>query len=261
MNMTWGLNLFSIRNLIDTEENLAKTAQALKAMGYSYMQYSGGPFDPERILRVSEQSGLPVVLTHVPYDRIVNDTEKLVEEHRLFDCNCIGLGAMPPDVLTDEKRFVETVAALEQAGARMQELGASFFYHHHHFEFARFGEGTFFDYMVENAPHINFTLDTYWLQYGGVSVCDTIDRLAGRVGCLHLKDYKTYKYDEGATAYKPIIAPVGDGNIDFRSVVRHALAAGTKHFLVEQDNAATMPDTLGQVERSIRYLTANLAEM
>jgi sugar phosphate isomerase/epimerase len=94
-----------------------------------------------------------------------------------------------------------------------------------------------------------------------VSICDTIDRLAGRVGCLHLKDYKTYKYDEGATSYKPTIAPVGDGNIDFKSVVRHAIAAGTKHFLVEQDNAAEMPDTLAQVERSIRYLNTNLAEI
>ena len=261
MNMTWGLNLFSIRNLIDTEEKFADTAKALKEMGYSYIQYSGGPYDPDRILRVSQESGLPVVLTHVPYDRIINDTDKLVEEHKSFGCDCIGLGALPLDALTDEQKFVDTVAAMEKAGARMQELGVSFFYHHHHFEFARFGDKTFFDYMVENAPHINFTLDTYWLQYGGVSICDTIDRLAGRVGCLHLKDYKTYKYDEGATAYKPIIAPVGDGNIDFKAVVRHALAAGTKHFLVEQDNAATMPDTLGQVERSIRYLNKNLAEI
>ena len=30
----------------------------------------------------------------------------------------------------------------------------------------------------------------------------------------------------------------------------------TKHFIVEQDNAAYLPDTLGQVERSIKYLKA-----
>ena len=37
-----------------------------------------------------------------------------------------------------------------------------------------------------------------------------------------------------------------------------ARAAGAEYFLVEQDNASKLPDTLGQVERSIRYITEKL---
>ena len=82
--MKVGLNLYSIRNYLDTEENFLFAANELKKMGYSYIQYSGGAFDADMIKRVSEASGLPVVLTHVPMDRIINDTEALMEEHTIF---------------------------------------------------------------------------------------------------------------------------------------------------------------------------------
>ena len=114
------------------------------------------------------------------------------------------------------------------------------------------GEKTRFDYMVENAPFINFTADTYWLQYGGMEITPTLQRLKGRIGCVHLKDYKIKLGDDGR--WVPAIAPVGDGVLDFRNMIKQMQTLGVEHYLVEQDNAATLPDTLGQVERSIVWL-------
>ena len=57
--MKAGLNLFSVRGMIRTEENFLSTAIKLREAGYSYLQYSGAAFDAERIKRVSERSGLP----------------------------------------------------------------------------------------------------------------------------------------------------------------------------------------------------------
>jgi sugar phosphate isomerase/epimerase len=227
-------------------------------MGYSYIQYSGGAFDADRIARVSTQSGLPVVLTHVPMDRIINDTQALMEEHAKFGCKNIGLGAMPPDAIADESRCKQMIEQLNKAGEVMQQNGFSFFYHHHHFEFFKHGGQTVFDYIIENAPYINYTLDTYWLQYGGVDVGATIDRLKGRICCVHLKDYMITNTPENPGAFTPIFAPVGDGNIDFASLLPRMRAAGAQYFLVEQDNAATLPDTMEQVGRSIKYIKANL---
>ena len=256
--MKAGLNLFSIRNYLETEESFLSAANALKEMGYSYIQFSGAPFDAEMIGRVSTASGLPVVLTHVPMDRILNDTDALCREHLSIGCRNIGLGMMPISVIMDKALCYETVAKLEQAAIRMEELGCKLFYHHHHFEFYRHDGKTVFDYIIENAPHVNFTLDTYWLQFGGVNICETIDRLTGRIACVHLKDYMIAVKEGEKPGFEPRFAPVGDGTIDFAAVVDHARAAGAEYFLVEQDNAAKLPDTLGQVERSIRYITTNL---
>lgn len=259
--MKAGLNLFSIKNLLKTEESFLETVKVLKEMGYSYLQYSGMPFDAEMVKRVSEATGMPFVLTHVPMDRILNDTDALAREHLSFGCKNIGLGAMPYASLIDRDTCYETVAALDRAGERMEAFGCKFFYHHHHMEFYRHDGETIFDYILKNAPHINFTLDTYWLQYGGVDLCDTIDRLNGRIACVHLKDYMIVpkKVKEGEKpGFEPRFAPVGDGTINMKAAVEHARAAGAEYFLVEQDNASKLPDTLGQVERSIRYITEKL---
>jgi sugar phosphate isomerase/epimerase len=183
-----------------------------------------------------------------------------MEEHARFGCKNIGLGAMTGSIIADADAYKAKIEELDAAGEKMKKNGFNFFYHHHHFEFYRHDGETVFDYILKNAPHINFTLDTYWLQFGGVNVCETIDRLKGRIGCVHLKDYMIAQKEVkegGKPGFEPRFAPVGDGTIDMAAVIEHARAAGTEYFLVEQDNAAKLPDTLGQVERSIRYLNAN----
>lgn len=257
--MKAGLNLFSIKKLLDNEENFLATALKLKEMGYSYMQFSGMPFDADMIARVSAASELPVVLTHVPMDRIINDTEKLMEEHAKFGCKNIGLGMMPIPTIVNKEELYKTVADLDAAGAKMKKNGFKFFYHHHHYEFLRHDGEMVFDYILKNAENINFTLDSYWLQYGGVNICDTVDKLKGRIECVHMKDYMMrVKEVDSKPEIEPIYAPIGDGTIDFVPFVEHAKAAGAKYFLVEQDNASKFPDPLGQVERSIKYITEKL---
>lgn len=250
-----GINLYSIRNYLDSEAHFLEAAKALREMGYSHMQFSGAPFDAPMIKRVTDAVGMRISLTHVPIDRIINDTEALMDEHDMIDCKNIGLGMMPMEDMKDEERCKKTIEALNAAGKRMEARGFRFFYHHHHFEFFRFGEKTVFD-MLADAPYINFTLDTYWLQYGGVDIADTVKRLAGRVDCLHLKDYMITP-NAAKNGFEPTFAPVGDGNIDFAKIIAAARDAKTKYFLVEQDNAALLPDTLGQVARSAAYLDKN----
>ena len=158
--------------------------------------------------------------------------------------------------MCSSESFRPTVDELNRAARHMKENGFGFSYHHHHFEMFRHGERTALDYLIENAPDVHITLDTYWLQYGGADMLRTIDRLAGRVRCLHLKDYriKAEKKETGKITFTPQFAPVGEGVLDFKEIVKHAKAAGTVHFLVEQDDAGTYPDPLAQVRSSIDYI-------
>lgn len=257
--MKAGLNLFSLRRQMATEPDFLRTACRLRDMGYAYLQYSGAAFDPHMIRRVSEESGLPVVLTHVPYERIVGDTQRLMQEHDLFGCRNIGLGAMPISAIRDEAEVRQKIAALEQAAERMSAQGFCFFYHHHHMEFRRLANGqTIMDVMIEQAPHIHFTADTYWLQYGGACIPDFLERVKGRVGCVHLKDYRIADLEGAPIGMGPVFAPVGDGVLPFPDIVKKMRACGTEWFLVEQDNATDFSDPFEQVGRSIHYLTEEL---
>ena len=142
--------------------------------------------------------------------------------------------------------------ATSSASPYSRQRGFSFFYHHHNYEFIKHGGVSAFDYMIKNAPKINFTLDTYWLQYGGVSVAEYVEKLAGRIACVHLKDYRTEINENGD--FVPNFAPVGDGVMNFPTLVDKMKASGTEFFLVEQDNAPSFPDALAEVKRSIDYL-------
>ena len=46
--------------------------------------------------------------------------------------------------------------------------------------------------------------------------------------------------------------------MDFKTIVPKMIEAGTEHFLVEHDTACSTPDPLGTMEKSIRYIQAEL---
>jgi sugar phosphate isomerase/epimerase len=90
-------------------------------------------------------------------------------------------------------------------------------------------------------------------------VLAAIERLKGRIGCTHLKDYQITVVDkDGKPEFKPTFAPVGNGLMNFPAIVEKMRESGAEYFFVEQDNAAKLPDTLGEVEQSIRYIQTQL---
>lgn len=254
--MKVGINLYSLRKQIATEQDFLATALRLKEMGYASLQFSGAPFDAEMIGRVSRESGLPVTLTHVPLERILSDPEQLAKEHLFFGCKRVGLGMMPLEAFVDEEKCTALIAQLECAAKRLKENGVTLFCHNHHFEFYRFGQKTVFDLLLEDAPDVHFTADVYWLQYGGVNVAEFFKKLAGRVECVHLKDYRIVRKKSEKIELIPAFAPVGDGSLDIPAIVRAAKAAGAEEFYVEQDDACDYPDPFERVGRSVRYLNA-----
>lgn len=184
-----GSKLIYIKKLKQSEKELTATLIKLKEMGYDFVQFSGSKYDVKKIDNAIKNSGVPVVLTHVPYESIVNDPEKLTEEHLSFGCKNIGLGAMPSDYQRDENEWKKRIDEINIAAEKIERAGGKFFYHNHHFEFRKFNNGqTVFDYMIKNAPKINFTLDSYWVQYGGQHPDSFADRIQGRIECVHLKE-------------------------------------------------------------------------
>jgi len=247
--MKIGVNLYSIRNHLQNEKDFTKALMTLKKAGCDYVQFSGSPLSLDVAAKVSKKTKLPIVITHSPYQRITSDLNNLMKDHKKCNCKTIGLGMMPDIKLyTDEVRIKKVIKLLNDQAKKMNAKGFKFSFHHHFHEFRKFKDGTtIFDYMIKNAKNINFTLDTYWVQYGGASIIDTIHKLKGRIECVHLKDYMISK------ELKPCFAPLGDGVINFKEVVKEMKKAGTKYFLIEQDNAAEIKNGINDIIKSIKY--------
>lgn len=234
--MTLGAQLFTLREYTQTEKDLDYSLMRVAKMGYKTVQISAiGPIAPERVRELCDKHGLQIVLTHTDPNRIMNDTEAVIKEHDVMGCDYIGIGMMPKKYCSPEWlwHFAEDY---KEAAKRIAAAGKLLMYHNHNVEFQKFNGALVMDTLLESfAPNeLGFTLDTYWVHMGGADVCAWMEKLSGRIPCIHLKDM-------AVRGWEPVMAPVGEGNLDFDKIIKTAEKCGTKHLLVEQDTCVGSP--------------------
>ena len=238
--MLLGAQLYTVRQFTQTEKDFTETIERVADMGYKTVQLSAiGNIAPPRLRQICDSRGLQIVLTHTSPDRILNDTEAVIEEHNILGCDYIGIGSMP-----ERYRYscwVDRFALdFKEAAQKISAAGKLMMYHNHDFEFAKIGNKRIIDYIIEGftAQEMGFTLDTYWLQYAGCDIYDWINRLAGRLPCVHLKDMDMISVNGSREA---VMAPVMEGNMNFPAILKAFEQAGTKYILVEQDICRESP--------------------
>lgn len=235
--MLLGAQLYTVRTFLQNEADIRRSLERIAEMGYRAIQVSAmGPIAPERLKELCDELELEIALTHVSPERLLADTDKVIEEHRLLGCDYIGIGAMPEKYRAEEwyPYFAED---FREAAKRIANAGKVFMYHNHNFEFMKIGGRRLIERLIADfAPEeLGITLDTYWVQAAGADVCEWIDRLSDRIHCVHLKDM-------AVRGMEPIMAPVMEGNMNFPAIMR-ALekAKTTKYALVEQDTCVGSP--------------------
>ena len=237
--MELGAQLYTVRDYGQNEKDIRRTLKKVADIGYKTVQISGfAPIDPHIMKEILDENGLKVVLTHNDANRIINDTEKLIEDHNILGCDYIGLGGMPAKYRTEYwiDNFKEDYT---EAAKKIAAAGKLLMYHNHDFEFQKFSDGrNMLEHLLEDMPKelMGFTVDTYWVQTAGADVCQWLDILQDRIPCVHLKD-RAYRPGEGG-----VMAPVLEGNMNFEAILKKLKDLGkTKYMLVEQDTCYESP--------------------
>ena len=246
--MKLGAQLYTLRKQMKTPDEIERGLERIAKMGYSCVQVSGiGKIDAARLKSICDRLSLEIAVTHIPPDRLLGDTARVIAEHKIMNCKYVGLGSMPKGY-----RSSEGVDEFKQYFTRaVEELSAAdlaFTYHNHAFEFERVDGGLIFDKLLQafSPEQMKVTLDCYWVNYGGADVCDWIDRLSGRIDCVHLKDY-------GIKNGEIVMLPVMEGNMNYPRILERLEKAGTKYALVEQDDC-NGEDPFECLERSYENL-------
>lgn len=247
--MKLGAQFYTLREHCKTLEELSESLKKVADIGYTTVQLSGVcAYEPEWMRDELKKNGLECVLTHWNAGEILEDPIAVINKHRIFGCNNIGVGCMPGGWATEEftHSFIEKY---KEPAKIIAENGAKFFFHNHHCEFIRCADGEMiFDKLINafTPEELSFTLDTYWVQMGGGSPCDWLEKLSGRVDCIHLKDLEMVGMEQR-------MAPIGQGSLNFEKIIKSASAAGTKYALVEQDNCYGR-DPFECLKQSYEYL-------
>jgi sugar phosphate isomerase/epimerase len=173
----------------------------------------------------------------------------------ITDCRRLGtdmlrIGMAPMSELRSEDNVVDYAKRAEKAARALAGEGITLYYHNHHVEFAKMGGRHVLDVLADEAPSMGLEIDVHWVQRGGLDPVRTLRKYAGRTAMVHLKDYRIGALSgEGVAAlaagdheafmrhFSDVVqfAEVGEGNLDFASIVPAAIEAGAKYLLVEQD--------------------------
>lgn len=230
--MIIGAQGYTIREFAQNEADLRETAKKLHDIGFKTLQVSGfGDIDPHVIRAICDENELQIVVTHTNPMLILEDTEKVIENHKVLGCKHVGIGAMPDKYRGSLEGMREFLKDFSVAADKLHAAGMKLHYHNHGFEYEKFEGKCLIDWMAEETDpdKWGFILDVYWTQFGGRNPARQIIDLADRIDVLHFKDmqmsFQTQRF-----------APVMEGNLDFDAILEACQEAGIRYAMIEQDD-------------------------
>ena len=248
-----GAQMYSVRNHCTDYDSMLACMKALKEMGYNTVQFSGHSKDitAQDLRRLLDETGMTCHCTHISFAEMEENIDKVIADHKLIGCEYPGIGGLPGEFRTAEgfSAFARRATAVAD---RLQDAGLHFLYHNHAFEFHRFPETgktgleTLFD---ECGQCVMFELDMFWVQMGGGSPIDWIHKVAGRMEVAHFKEMN------GTMESRNVMAPIGQGNLNWRAIMDACDEIGVKYAMIEQDNAVET-DSLLCMKQSHDYLVS-----
>lgn len=245
-----GLQLYSVRNHMEDLDGIKYTFKRLAEIGYTEIQTADNyNCSAEEFIAAAKENGLKVIGTHYSFPTDLNKLDDYIAYHKTLETTNAGVGGGASNKSKEDLlKYIDSVNAL---GEKLAQHGMKFTYHHHSHEFGKIGNTRVIDYLIDgfDKNNVSFVLDTYWLSHAGCDVNAWIEKLAGRVDILHLKDKEVaFGSNDGH------ITEVGSGNLDFASIIKTADATGVKHLCVEQDTWPLGFDSIDCVKKSCDYL-------
>ena len=232
-----GIQLYTIRDAMskDVAGTLKKVAdigyQNLELAGYNNGQFYG--FSPSEFKAMVNDLGMKIISSHSGVEVKGVDTsnvEVMAEAHAE-----LGVEYCVQPWLVEERRvsadsYRQFVAELNTIGEVMKSYGIRFAYHNHDFEFyAVDGLIPYTDIFLpeSNPDFLTFEIDNYWVIRAGFDPIEVMKQFPGRFELWHIKDMEASE--------DQFFAPVGEGVIDYKEIMKVKDIAGMKYFFVEQD--------------------------
>lgn len=251
------VQLWSVRDVIASD--FGGTLRQLAAMGFDAVELAGnfGPYadDPKGLVRFLDSLGLRVSGAHIVLDQLGPENfERTATFYQAIACPMVIVTldqrAWDPD------RVGQLVADLIDLSKRLEVYGLQLGYHNHPFEFLKYGEWTYWDYIARTTPK-NFILqlDVGWARYAGVDPVAYIRRYPGRTRSIHIKA----KLPPPEPMHEPPADPIaalmnimaegqvlakatgklpliGQDGTDWPAVIQASLeSGGTRWFVLEQE--------------------------
>lgn len=275
-----GVQMMTVKQKV-AQDGLARVLERIAGMGFIALEMSQIPMSEDHVTLLEqartdlglEVGAISVILKHTPQpfaDAIDTDYAKILSDARRLGTRYARVGMMPIEAMSTYAAVESWSAEIEAAAQQLAGDGITLCYHNHHVDLARYNGERIFDIVRRLAPSVHFEVDLHWVQRGGANPSSVLREYAGVVDLIHLKDYAVATIDPEVLAQRSAMtpsewqamfsslvrfAPVGDGNIDWTTVIPAALESGAQYLFVEQDDLYGA-DPYDCLQRSMDYVTS-----
>ncbi|MBT8488761.1 MAG: sugar phosphate isomerase/epimerase [Gemmatimonadetes bacterium] len=240
----WGVQLYTLRDRI--ENDLNGTLGAVAAIGYTEVElFQLHGLTPTAMRARLDAVGLRATSSHYPIQSFREGLAETVDGAAELGQSLMVLPSIPSDERTQEG-LARVADDLSRAGERAQAAGLRVGYHNHDWELRPMADGVRpIDVLLDRSDDalVDWQMDVFWTVHGGADPLAMLEERGRRVTSVHVKDRTV----EGR------MVDVGDGVIDFSTVLAEGVSLGLRHAFVEHDQPG---DSLESVRRSYLHLSS-----
>jgi len=243
--MQIGAQLCTLREL--TQKSFTNIIKRIAEIGYAGVQISSlSDFSVQWVADTCAEYGLHIVTTHTSPTRIINETDEVIAEHKIYGAKQIGINVMPwtyqpvgaiedgelRGSITGTRRFISDFTP---ATRKIRDAGLRLAYHNHTFEFEKFEGKRVLDYLIEGfaVDEMEFIIDVYWVQISGGDPAQWIRNLSGRVSVVYFKDITIFNGNEIN------FCAIGEGNLNWPSIIDACRDSGVEWVMVGRNDGQT----------------------
>lgn len=251
-----GLQLHSVRD--EMEADMAGTLRQVAEMGYDCVEFAGYyGHTAEEIRAMLDRFGLECVSVHQVPSLFLEEGQPAVDFLKTIGARYSAIPWHDSAKLKGTPDWENTVAEFIKAGELLQKNNIQLLYHNHEFEFAQYENKYLLEWIFDTLPDglIQPEPDTCWIHFGGLNPAEYLNRFAGRIKIIHLKDFVCKNLGDGAvydimSSRKPkptreeagfAFRPVGHGVQDIPAILAASEQAGAEILIVEQDESLDCP--------------------
>lgn len=239
--MNISVQLYTLRSLL--EKDFWGTMEAVAKVGFKNVELAGlyGQ-SAEEVRSGLAGLGIRARSMHTSFDAVRDHFDSVVEEAHTLGLRDVVIPWLDIGKFNGWK---DAAAQMTDMAIKLKPHEIILSYHNHDFEFQLEDGRPGFEVLWENAgPSLHAELDLYWVTRGGGDPVKWINRLGKRVRLSHYKDMD----EEGG------FAQVGQGKLDWRSIIAANKKAGTLYAVIENDSPKI--DPVEAVRQSREFLLA-----
>jgi sugar phosphate isomerase/epimerase len=225
------LQMYTLRNVGSADKQFAMAHEA----GFKNVEIVGThDLSAKQMQALLAKNQLKVTSSHVQLSALENSyAQTLAFNKAVGNKTLIVPWIEAEDRPTNSQGWIDYAKRLDGLGATLRKDGMQLGYHNHNFEMKKYDGVTALEIIMNHTQPNNLKLemDAAWVSRGGQDPVRFLKEYPSRIYAIHAKDNAAIGIRDDEMNF----APLGEGLLDWQTILPAAKASGVKLFIIEHD--------------------------